>query len=178
MAAETLQYGISFRESVEPPSAHDTPPPGKNAAAISSGAETLPAPSQIDIGNTTVPHDAPSFPQPFSPSRISGHPSSLNSTRILKDARPLSIRPLGEARRKKHLNWLDIVSVAVAILCLVISIVAVSPQWPTIPWRLGLKVGLIRALSPCSLARLKSQSNWKEESYLINLWACPIDSTR
>lgn len=169
MVAEPLRPGMLMLhdeslDSLEPSSAHDIPPPAKDTTAITSGAETLPAASPIDSGNTTVLHDAPATPQPDSPSLISGHPSSLVDTRTLKDARPLSLRPLGEARRKKHLDWLDIVSVAVAILCLLISIIAVSPRWPTIPWRLGLKVCRIRTLSPCSLAGLWSPGNCEYEN--------------
>ena len=167
MVAEPLRPGILHDESLdslESSSAHDIPPPAKDPTAMTSGAETLPAASPIDIGNTTVLHDALATAQPNSPSLISGQPTSLNGTRTLKDARPLSVRPLGEARRKKHLNWLDIVSVAVAILCLLISIVAVSPRWPTIPWYLGLKVCLSRKLSRCSLARLRSPRNCEREN--------------
>ena len=167
MAAEPLPPSILHDEPLDPLeafSAHDILPPTQDTTTISSGAKTLPAASPIDIENTTALHDAPTTHQPDSPSLISGHPSSLSCTRILKDARPLSVQPLGEARRKKHLHWLDIVSVAVAILCLLISIVAVSPRWPTIPWCLGLKVCLSRKLSLCSLARLRSPGNCEREN--------------
>ena len=118
-----------------------SPPPSLSSQsgdtnAISSSADSLPVRrATVHFDQTTLVDDTTHTPNPSGSPPVSNaydHGPGHSST----------AQPLGQARRKKHLNWLDIASVAIAIICFVVSFITVSPNGPlngSIPWRLGLK---------------------------------------
>ena len=133
--------------------------------ALSESGEPLTKETTVRV-NTTVD---PAMSRPFAFAKrprlssatelpsTSGLPSSKLDTPSSKkvgcsrDGLEATVTPLGEARRKKHLSNISIIAALVALICLALSILVVSPS-TNLPWRLGLKrqlqvVGLLLSVT-------------------------------
>ena len=118
--------------------------------------------SRTPAENATTSRDTETDPSIFKPfsfakrptlSPITEPPSTTSVAYNSGTSRDLpnpTVHPIGEARQKKHLYSLNILTVVIALLCLGVTIVTIAP-FSTIPWRLGLKrqlqmVGLILSI--------------------------------